>query len=128
MKTVTNCKNCGAALDIMKPHCEFCGTKNVNLTALDLASGEAANFIIKMPNSIKVVNEKGQDIYMTILAIPSLESFTTSYDTVSVYGGYGSAPLAQVDTGASIEMGLKLSTVHNPQSNVLCELRVGEPK
>jgi hypothetical protein len=126
MKTVTNCKNCGAPLDIMKPHCEFCGTKNVNLTALDLASGEAANFIIKLPNSIKVVNEKGQDIYMTILAIPSLESFTTSYDTVSVYGGYGSAPLVQVDTGASIEMGLKLSTVCNPKSSSLCELWVGE--
>ena len=65
-------------------------------------------------------------IYMTILAVPSLESFTTSYDTTSIYGGYSSAPLAQVNTGASIEMGLKLSTVHNPKSNVLCELRVGD--
>ena len=50
----TNCCNCGAALDIFAPKCEFCGTKNINMTDIDLASGEAANFIFRLPNNITI--------------------------------------------------------------------------
>jgi len=128
IQKVTNCKNCDAALDPFKPHCEFCGTKNVNLTALDLASGEPANFIFKMPSNIKIVDKNGADIYMTILAIPSLEMMTMVQDSVDVYGGYINEPLARYNTGASLEVGLKLTTVYQPQKEkqTLCELRVGE--
>lgn len=121
----TNCKNCGAALDIWAPKCEFCGTKNVNLTALDLDSGEPVNFIFKMPGNIRVVDSKGEDIYFTTLAIPSLETMTMRNDTVNIYGGWGDRALSYVrDT--SLEMDLKLTAVHNPQKNdVLCAIQVG---
>ena len=81
----TNCKNCGAALDIWSPKCEFCGTKNVNLTALDLASGEPANFIFKMPSNMRVVDKNGADVYLSILAIPSLEAVPNKFVTTVNY-------------------------------------------
>lgn len=128
MKQVTNCKNCGAALDIWKPHCEFCGTKNVNLTALDLASGEPANFIFKMPNNIKVVNKNNEPVYLSLLAVPSLEMMTMRTEPVSIHGGWGDKPLAQYTGSLSLEMELKLNTVSHRVNDkeVMAELRVGD--
>lgn len=128
MKQVTNCKNCGAALNIWKPHCEFCGTKNINLTALDLASGEPANFIFKMPSNIKVVNKDGEEIYMSILAVPSLDTIEIRNEVANIYGGFGDTPLAQINTSRNLEMGLKLTTVSQIKhgKEILCELRVGD--
>ena len=54
----TNCSNCGGPLNIADPKCPFCGTKNINLTDIDLASGEAANFIFRMPHNIKVNDQE----------------------------------------------------------------------
>lgn len=126
----TNCKNCGAALDIWKPKCEFCGTKNVNLTAIDLASGEPANFIFKMPSNIKVVNKNNESVYLSLLAVPSLEMMTMRTEPVTVYGGWSDKPLAQYTGGSSLEMELKLNTVSHRVNDkeVMAELRVGDEK
>lgn len=128
MKQVTNCKNCGAALDIWKPNCEFCGTKNVNLTALDLASGEPANFIFKMPSNIRVVNKDDADIYLSVLAIPSLEAMEIITDPVTIYGGWGNSPLAIYKSQNELNIELKLNTVSKKVNgkDVLCEVRCGE--
>ena len=127
MKQITNCKNCGAALDIWKPHCEFCGTKNVNLTALDLNSGEPANFIFKMPSNMRVVDKNGADIYLSLLAIPSLEIIAMTNDTMSIYNGWDRKHTYTQNTG--MEMGIKLTTVYAPEKeNTLCELRYGDKK
>lgn len=127
MKQVTNCKNCGAALNIWKPHCEFCGTKNVNLTALDLNSGEPANFIFKMPSNIKVVDKNGADIYLSLLAIPSLETMEMHSEPTTIYGGWGNIPVAQYNN-TSLDMQLKLTAVHKKVNDkeVLAELRYGD--
>ena len=127
-KQRTNCSQCGGPLDLFKPTCPFCGVKNVDLTALDLASGEPANFIFKMPSNIKVVDKDGADIYMTILAVPSLEMMTMVNDTTDIYGGYYDAPIMRYNTGSSLEIGLKLNTVYQPhrEKQTLCELRVGD--
>ena len=128
MKQVTNCKNCGAALDIWKPHCEFCGTKNVNLTALDLGSGEPANFIFKMPSNIRVVDKDGADIYLSLLAIPSLETMEMWSEPISVYGGWGNRPIAQYEGNRGLNMQLKLTTVSRIENNkeTLCTIRCGD--
>jgi len=128
MKQVTNCKNCGAALDIWKPNCEFCGTKNVNLTALDLNSGEPANFIFKMPSNIKVVDKNDADIYLSLLAVPSLETIEMRSEPVSVYGGWGMHPIVQYEGNCSLEMQLKLNTVSRKVNGkeVLAEIKCGD--
>jgi hypothetical protein len=70
-----------------------------------------------------VVDKDGADTYMTILAVPSLEMITMVHDTVDVYGAYNT-PLVRYNTGNSLEVGLKLTTVEKS----LCELRVGDNK
>ena len=127
MEQVTNCKNCGAALDIWAPHCKFCGTKNINLTALDLASGEPANFIFKMPSNIKVVDKNGTDIYLSLLAVPSLETVEIVSEPTCIYGGWTHAPLAYHNNN-SMAMQLKLTTVSQRKNDkeVLAELRFGD--
>jgi len=125
MKQITNCKNCGAALDIWAPKCAFCGTKNINLTSLDLDSGEAVNFIFKMPSNIRVYNGTEQQTYLTTLAIPKLDMITAQADTTNFYDGYGKNSFCT--TGMTMEMGLTLYPVANPyKHNALCEIRVGD--
>lgn len=122
MEQKTNCCNCGAALDIWKPNCEFCGTKNVNLTALDLSGHEPANFIFKMPSNMRVVNKNGVDIYLSLLAIPSLEMMEMTKDIMTIYDGRDKKHTYTQSTG--MEMGIKLTTVCKPdKEGTLCELR-----
>ena len=106
----TNCKNCGAALDIFSPKCVFCGTKNINMTDIDLASGEAANFIFKLPNNIKNVN--GEEVYLSMLAVPELQTIEIKNEPTSVYGGWGKAPITYINS-YSLEMGLNLRAISN---------------
>ena len=118
----TNCKNCGAALDICSSKCAFCGTKNINMTDIDLASGEAANFIFKLPNNFKDV--EGKEVILSMLAIPELQTIEMHNDPTYVYGGFNDHPLAYVNN-YSMEMGLNLRAVSNPKHNdSLCELTV----
>ena len=110
----TNCKNCGAALDICAPKCAFCGTKNINMTDIDLASGEAANFIFKMPNNFK--NVDGGEVFLSILAIPELQSIEMKSEPLYIYGGWNDTALAYVNN-STFEVGLNLRAVTNPQDN-----------
>jgi len=125
----TNCCNCGAALDIWKSKCEFCGTKNVNLTALDLNSGEPANFIFKMPSNMRVIDKNGADIYLSLFAIPSLETMTMVSEPTYFYGDWGFKPQVYVNN-YSMDMQLKLTTVSQKRNDkeVLCELRYSDDK
>ena len=112
----TNCCNCGAALDIFAPKCEFCGTKNINMTDIDLASGEAANFIFKLPNNTTV----NGNFYMSMLAIPELTTISMDSEDTEIYGGFKYAPLSSY-CNYSLNLGLNLRAVSRPD-NSLCYL------
>ena len=113
----TNCCNCGAALDIFAPKCEFCGTKNINMTEIDLASGEAANFIFKLPNSTTI----NGNMYMSLLAIPELQTISMDSEKTEVYGGFGHTPLVTYNSNYSLNLGLNLRAVSRPDSSI-CHL------
>lgn len=113
----TNCCNCGAALDIFAPKCEFCGTKNINMTEIDLASGEAANFIFKLPQYFTYDG----DIYMSLLAVPELGTLSTESENTEIYGGFGNTPLASYRNNYSLNLGLNLRAVSR-NDNTLCHL------
>ena len=117
----TNCRNCGAPLDILKSKCEFCGTKNVNLTEIDLASGEAANFIFKLPNYFKDI--EGAEIYLSMLAVPELQTMEMRSEPTYIYGGWNDTKLAYMDN-STLELGLNLRAVTRPQHNSLCDLTI----
>lgn len=110
----TNCCNCGAALDIFAPKCEFCGTKNINMTEIDLASGEAANFIFKLPNNTTI----NGNIYMSMLAIPELQNISMDSEKTEVYGGFGNTPLVTYNSNYSLNLGLNLRAVSRPDSSI----------
>jgi len=117
----TNCKNCGAALDIFAPKCAFCGTKNINMTDIDLASGEAANFIFKLPNNFKNIN--GEEIFLSMLAIPELQTIEMRSEPTYIYGGWNDTALAYTNN-STFEMGLNLRAVTDPQDNSICNLTI----
>lgn len=114
----TNCKSCGAALDIFAPKCEFCGTKNINMTEIDLASGEAANFIFKLPNNITV----NGNMYMSMLAVPELKTLEMTSEPTYIYGDWNDTKLACTNN-YSLEMGLNLRAVPHTD-NSLCNLTI----
>lgn len=116
----TNCRNCGAPLDILKPKCEFCGTKNINLTEIDLASGEAANFIFKLPNHLK--DAEGAEIYLSILAVPELQTMEMRSESTYIYGGRNNTKLASIDN-STLELSLNLRAITEPQHNP-CNLTI----
>lgn len=117
----TNCPNCGAALDIFSPKCKFCGTKNINMTDIDLASGEAANFIFRLPHNITGAN--GQEVYMSMLAIPRLNTIEMVSEPVSIYGGLGDAPLCTYNHEINLQMGLTLDAIPRKEAkNEICRL------
>lgn len=120
----TNCCNCGAALNIFAPKCEFCGTKNINMTEIDLASGEAANFIFRMPHNIKVEDQSGKEIYMSILAVPELEAMEITTNPINVYGGWRNAPIMTYNAGSELRMNLNLHAVQKKSDNTLCTLTI----
>ena len=103
----TNCCNCGAALDIFASKCNYCGTKNINMTELDLASGEAANFIFKLPTTPSI---KG-NVYMSILAIPELQTITTTSNNINVTSGKNNVLLASYPVEYSLDMNINLRAV-----------------
>lgn len=118
----TNCPNCGAALDIFKSKCEFCGTKNINMTDIDLASGEAANFIFRLPHNITDAN--GQEVYMSMLAIPRLDTIEMVSEPISIYSSLGNAPLCTYKHETNLQMGLTLDAVPRKvqEKDTLCTL------
>lgn len=117
----TNCKNCGAALDICSPKCAFCGTKNINMTDIDLASGEAANFIFKLPNNFK--NAEGKEIFLSMLAVPELQTIEMKNEPTYITGGWNNTKLAYINN-YSVEVGLNLRAVNNHENNQICNLTV----
>lgn len=117
----TNCCNCGAALDIFAPKCEFCGTKNINMTEIDLASGEAANFIFKLPSNIKVEDKDGQ-MYMSILAVPELATIEITDDYTTATGGWGNSRIVQWTTSRNFNMNLNLRAVQRESDNTIMTL------
>lgn len=114
----TNCKSCGGPLNIADPKCPFCGTKNINMTDINLASGEAANFIFKLPNNTTV----NGNIYMSLLAVPELETMVVQDETTNIYTNSG-APLITLCTSRSLNMKLNLRAV-NHEDNSLYNLTI----
>ena len=120
----TKCCNCGAALNIFAPKCEFCGTKNINMTEIDLASGEAANFIFKLPDNIKIETKEGTQLYMSMLAVPELTAIEMTYDDFDVYGGPNYIPLATYRRNTEFKVGLNLRAASHSDTNELCSLTI----
>ena len=74
---MVNCPNCGAPIDPYKCKCEYCGTWYYDLTGFDFTEGK--------PCYVKFrTNMNGQEVYITALARPYLETLEMQNDMINV--------------------------------------------
>ena len=73
-----NCPNCGAIYEIDKNKCPYCGTSYYDMSAVDFESGEP--FYLKIRTNIN-----GQQVCITQLVKPILNTIAMSTDTVDCY-------------------------------------------
>lgn len=78
VKNRTNCPNCGAALPQFGGKCEFCGTRVIDLTAIDFDCADPTMFVLRMPKSISGFD--GGPVLLSMWAKPELESVTMEID------------------------------------------------
>lgn len=77
-----NCPNCGAPYDIDKNTCPYCSTSYYDMSAVDFESGEP--FYLKIRT-----NMNGQQVYITQLVKPILNTIEILTDTVDCYSHNG---------------------------------------
>lgn len=117
----TNCPNCGAALQWGKLHCEFCGTRIVDLTMLDFDTNEPTAFVLKLPHNTPFLDAyKDHNVYVSMMAKPELGLISTTADSTSVYGGWGNPKLIQYDTARNVNIEVSLHSYTPPgQKDIL---------
>ena len=81
----------------------------------------AAIIYFNFENNIK--NVKGEEVYLSMLAVPELQTLQMTNDTTNIYGGWGDNELAFVNN-YSLEMGLNLRAVANVHDNSICNLTI----
>ena len=116
----TNCINCGAAKDIDEIKCPFCGTNYLDFTAIDFSSDDPAVCQFVLPYS-------EPRTILSMLAIPRLNSITAEPSYYEMYGGFGSRPLARVNTGLDINFAVEFKPVARQSDNTLFSVKT-EPK
>ena len=82
MNTVCrNCPNCGAPYEIDKNKCPYCGTSYFDMSTIDFESGEP--FYLKIKTKLN-----GQDVCLTQLVRPRLDTIEMTVDTTDYIGKY----------------------------------------
>lgn len=115
----TNCPNCGGPLPINGLKCEFCGTRIIDLTMIDFDSEEPAMFVLKAPKYMV----KDNDVYITMMAHPELESITMEGDECYVMNARGET-LCTRSLGVNAAFGMTLHPCVAPNSNSLYTLTI----
>ena len=77
-----NCPNCGAVIEPNNNKCAYCGTSYLDLSAIDFTNHQPIYLKIK-------TNINGNDVYITQLVRPSLETMTFDTETVEAQGSGG---------------------------------------
>jgi len=100
----TNCPNCGAALPQFGGKCEFCGTRVVDLTAIDFDAQEPTMFLLRLPKSI--TGADGGRLLISMWAHPELHSITMESDTTAIYGDWNNPSMTICQPEVAFEMSL----------------------
>lgn len=75
-----NCPNCGAVINPEQHKCSYCGTSYFDMSAIDFENGK--------PFYLKIKTKwKGQDVFITQLVKPSLNTINFTIASDYCYGG-----------------------------------------
>lgn len=75
-----NCPNCGAVINPEQHKCSYCGTSYFDMSAIDFENGK--------PFYLKIKTKwKGQDVFITQLVKPSLNTMNFTIASDYCYGG-----------------------------------------
>lgn len=78
----TNCPNCGAIINPEQHKCNYCGTSYFDMSAIDLENGK--------PFYLKIKTKwNGQDVFITQLVRPFLNTINSTISSDYCYGGIG---------------------------------------
>ena len=125
----TNCPNCGGALTWGQTHCEFCGTRIVDLTMLDFDAQEPAAFVFKMPHNDPYLKKyKDKDIYISMMAKPHLGVIETTVDSAQACGGWGNPKLVQWDYSKNVNVEVTLTAYASSNQKGLITVRIEDRK
>lgn len=77
-----NCPNCGAVINPEQHKCSYCGTSYFDMSAINFENGE--------PFYLKIKTKwNGQDVFITQLVKPSLNTIDFTIASDYCYGGKG---------------------------------------
>ena len=121
VKNKTNCPNCGAALPQFGGKCEFCGTRVIDLTAIDFDCADPTMFVLRMPKSISGFD--GGHVLLSMWAKPELESVTMEADTTHCYNQYGEE-IASYTASQQVAFEMTLRPYADPRNHSMFKLEL----
>jgi hypothetical protein len=89
---------------------------------LDFDAQTPTAFMLRMPHSKLPKSYQDMDVYVSMLAKPELQTIVTHSDTVSVYGGYGLAPITQYSTGSEVQFQVSLNSYVPKGEKEICRV------
>ena len=115
----TNCPNCGAALPQFGGKCEFCGTRVVDLTAIDFDAQDPTMFLLRLPKSI--TGADGRRLLISMWAQPELNAITMEQNEITAYSGYGNYKLITIPH-PEVAFEMSLHPCADPHDNSLFKM------
>lgn len=115
-----NCPNCGAPYDMEHNKCPYCGTYYFDMSCIDFTSNEPIYLKIKVPNG-------KQELYITQLVVPSIDSMEFSTDTTDVVDLRG-RHIATFRKSMQLNTNISFLAIPDSKSGSLCTVQVCEQR
>jgi len=113
---IKNCPNCGSPIEPYKCKCDYCGTWYFDMTAIDLTENK--------PCYVKFRTDyMGKPCCLTALAIPKIETITSSTETTDITDRYGNV-VRKLPTKRTCEINMNFMCIEDMTNKSLYTVEV----